>query len=215
MFPARARCRSPGSQACIIRTSTRRRRTPSSSTAPAASSAEFGVSGNDPERGGRRISRAASSMTRCIQGITSYDTAQYAVFGEGTYYPLPNVRLTAGARYQFARDGESTFQNYFYDYGSGGTDTSVGHFYTFLPKFAVGWDITPRTTRSTPTLRKASGWAAKTVVSPTSPSDANNLGTPAYDLKGLGLNARRRQGSGRISCGTSSWATRGDGSAAG
>ena len=147
----------------------------------------FGVSGNDPNVVGGAFPGSIVN-DEVFQGITSYDTAQYAVFGEGTYYPLPNVRLTAGARYQFARDGESTFQNYFYDYGSGGTDTSVGHFYTFLPKFAVGWDITPSNTIYA-NASKGFRLGSENRRIPYVAADANNLGTPAYDLKGLGLNA--------------------------
>ena len=121
-----------------------------------------------------------------FQGIQSYDTAQYAVFGEGTYYPASNVRLTAGARYQFARDGESSFQNYFYDYGSGGLTTSVGHFYAFTPKFAVGWDITPDNTVYA-NASKGFRLGSENRRIPYVPSDANANGTPSYDLKNLGL----------------------------
>jgi outer membrane receptor protein involved in Fe transport len=120
------------------------------------------------------------------QGITAYDTAQYAVFGEGTYYPLPNVRLTAGARYQYARDGESTYQNYFYDYGDPGLVTSVGHFYTFLPKFAANWDITPDNTiyaNASKGFRLGSENRRITY----DPTEAGDSGTPSYDLAQLGI----------------------------
>ncbi len=124
------------------------------------------------------------------QGITAYDTAQYAVFGEGTYYPLgdTSLRLTAGARYQFARDGEKTFQNYFYDYGSGGLDTSTGHFYTFLPKFAISWDVTPQNTiyaNASKGFRLGSENRRLTYLA----SQAGNPGTPSYDLNQLGIHA--------------------------
>jgi outer membrane receptor protein involved in Fe transport len=146
---------------------------------------QYGVSSSDPTviSGGFPGGIVNDEV---YQGITSYDTAQYAVFGEGTYYPLPNVRLTAGARYQFARDGESTFQNYFYDYGSGGTDTSVSHFYTFLPKFAVGWDITPNNTVYA-NASKGFRLGSENRRIPYLASDAGNPGTPAYDLNQLGL----------------------------
>jgi outer membrane receptor protein involved in Fe transport len=120
------------------------------------------------------------------QGITSYDTAQYAAFGEGTYYPLPNIRLTAGARYQYARDGESTYQNYVYDYGDGGTDTSVSHFYTFLPKFAIGWDVNPNNTIYA-NASKGFRLGSENRRIPYLASDASTPGTPAYDLNALGL----------------------------
>jgi iron complex outermembrane receptor protein len=120
------------------------------------------------------------------QGITSYDTAQYSVFGELTYYPLQNVRITAGARYQYSRDGESTFQNYFYDYGSGGLDTQVGHFYTFLPKFALSWDVTPDNTvyaNASKGFRLGSENRRLAYL----PSQVGNPGTPSYDLAQLGI----------------------------
>ncbi len=123
---------------------------------------------------------------RVFQSITSYDTAQYAVFGEGTYYPLPNLRLTAGARYQFSRDGESTFQQLFYDYGDPGLVTSVGHFYTFLPKFAISYDITPTNT----IYANASKGFRLGSENRRIPFVAGNVaasGTPSYDLAQLGL----------------------------
>jgi outer membrane receptor protein involved in Fe transport len=120
------------------------------------------------------------------QGITSYDTSQYAVFGEGTYYPIPNMRLTVGGRYQYSRDGESTYQNYYYDYGDPGLDTSVGHFYTFLPKFAFGWDITPQNTiyaNASKGFRLGSENRRIAYI----PSEAGDSGTPSYDLSQLGI----------------------------
>ncbi len=123
-----------------------------------------------------------------FQGITSYDTAQYAVFGEGTYYPLPNVRLTFGARYQFARDGESTYQNYFYDYGDPGLVTSVSHFYTFLPKFAASWDITPNDTVYA-NASKGFRLGSENRRIPFIAGSAGNSGTPSYDLAQLGLSS--------------------------
>ena len=121
-----------------------------------------------------------------FQGITAYDTAQYSVFGEGTYYPLPNLRLTAGARYQFSRDGESTYQNYFYDYGDPGLVTAVSHFYTFLPKFAVGWDVTPNNTIYA-NASKGFRLGSENRRIPFVSGDAPNSGTPSYDLAQLGL----------------------------
>ena len=122
------------------------------------------------------------------QAITSYDTAQYSVFGEGTYYPLPNVRITVGGRYQFSRDGERTYQNYYYDYGDPGQDTSVGHFYTFLPKFAIGWDITPNYTiyaNASKGFRLGSENRRIAYI----PSETGDSGTPSYDLAQLGLHS--------------------------
>jgi outer membrane receptor protein involved in Fe transport len=99
---------------------------------------------------------------------------------------LPNLRLTAGARYQFARDGESTDQNYFYDYGDPGLVTAVSHFYTFLPKFAISYDITPDNTiyaNASKGFRLGSENRRIAFV----PGDAGASGTPSYDLAQLGL----------------------------
>ena len=122
------------------------------------------------------------------QGITSYDTAQYSVFGEGTYYPLPTVRITVGGRYQFSRDGERTYQNYYYDYGDPGQDSAVGHFYTFLPKFAIGWDITPNYTiyaNASKGFRLGSENRRIAYI----PAETGDSGTPSYDLAQLGLHS--------------------------
>jgi outer membrane receptor protein involved in Fe transport len=147
---------------------------------------QYGVSTSDPNVLYGTFPGAIGPNNEVYQGLTSYDTAQYAVFGEGTYYPLPNLRLTAGARYQFARDGESTYQNYFYDYGDPGLVTAVSHFYTFLPKFAISYDITPDDTiyaNASKGFRLGSENRRITYV----PGDANASGTPSYDLAQLGL----------------------------
>jgi iron complex outermembrane receptor protein len=147
----------------------------------------FGVSPDDPNVLGGAIP-GGIVKDEVYQGITAYDTAQYAVFGEGTYYPLPNLRVTVGGRYQFARDGEKTFQNYFYDYGDGGTVTNVGHFYTFLPKFAVSWDITPTNTvyaNASKGFRLGSE-NRRLVYDPT---QATSPGNPSYDLSQLGIHS--------------------------
>ncbi len=122
------------------------------------------------------------------QGITSYDTAQYAVFGELTYYPIPNLRITAGGRYQFARDGESTYQNYYYDFGSQGLLTSVGRFYTFLPKFAISWDVTPDNTIYA-NASKGFRLGSENRRIPYIPSQVGDSGTPSYDFAQLGLHS--------------------------
>jgi outer membrane receptor protein involved in Fe transport len=123
-----------------------------------------------------------------FQGIRSYDTAQYAVFGEGTYYPAPNIRLTAGARYQYSRDGEGDYQGFYYSYGDNGLTTSVGHFYSFTPKFAAGWDVTPTNTlyaNVSKGFRLGSENRRLTYI----PDEATASGTPSFDLAQLGLHA--------------------------
>jgi outer membrane receptor protein involved in Fe transport len=146
---------------------------------------QFGVSPNDPNVLGGAVPGGIVN-DEVYQGLTSYDTAQYAVFGEGTYYPLPNLRITVGGRYQFARDGEKTFQNYFYDYGDPGTITNVGHFYTFLPKFAISWDVTPSNTiyaNASKGFRLGSENRRITY----DPTQATSNGNPSYDLAQLGI----------------------------
>ena len=118
----------------------------------------------------------------------AYDTAQYAVFGEGTYYPLPNVRLTVGGRYQFSRDGESSFQSLFYSYGDTGLRTSVGHFYAFTPKFAIGWDVNPNNTIYA-NVSKGFRLGSENRELPFLAAEANASGTPSYDLAQLGLHS--------------------------
>ena len=147
----------------------------------------FGVSpGNPNVLGGGFPGDIVNNQV--YQGITSYDTAQYAAFGELTYYPLPNIRITAGGRYQFARDGESTYQNYFYDYGDPGLTTSVGHFYTFLPKFALGWDVTPTDTIYA-NVSKGFRLGSENRRIPFIAAEANTPGVPSYDLAQLGLHS--------------------------
>ncbi len=152
-----------------------------------ATFARFGVDPNDPNVVGGAF---PGSIVRdqVFQGIQSYDTAQYAAFGEGTYYPLPNMRLTFGARYQFSRDGEDSFENYFYDYGNGGPTSSVGHFYAFLPKFAFGLDVTPDNTIYA-NVSKGFRLGSENRLIQYIPSEANNNGTPSFDLAQLGLHA--------------------------
>ena len=147
---------------------------------------QYGASTSDPTVLYGTFPGAIGPNGEVYQGITAYDTAQYAVFGEGTYYPLPNLRLTAGARYQFARDGESTYQNYFYDYGDPGLVTAVSHFYTFLPKFAIGYDITPDNTVYA-NASKGFRLGSENRRIPFVAGDAPNSGTPSYDLAQLGL----------------------------
>ena len=123
-----------------------------------------------------------------FQGITSYDTAQYAVFGEGTYYPLPNLRVTVGGRYQFARDGQRSFENYYYDYGNGGETSAVGHFYTFLPKFAISWDVTPSYTLYG-NVSKGFRLGSENRRIAFIPGETGDSGTPSFDLAQLGLHS--------------------------
>jgi outer membrane receptor protein involved in Fe transport len=127
-----------------------------------------------------------------FRGLETYNTAQYAIFGEGTYYPLPNVRLTAGARYLYARDGEGSDEEEFYSYGLTGPTSSVGHFYSLQPKFAVGWDVTPYDTiyaNASKGFRLGSENRRIAFI----PGDEQSAGTPTFDLVQLGLRSAPTQ----------------------
>jgi outer membrane receptor protein involved in Fe transport len=147
--------------------------------------AKYGVSGTDPTIISGTFPGAFTG-NYVYHGLQEYDTAQYAVFGEATYYPLPNVRLTAGARYSFARDGTNSDQENFYDYGDPGLKTAVGRFYAFTPKFALGWDITPDNTAYI-NISKGFRLGSENRAIAFIPSEAGSFGTPSYDLKNLGL----------------------------
>jgi len=149
--------------------------------------ANYGVSGTDPTIIAGTFPGAFNG-NYVYHGLQEYDTAQYAVFGEATYYPLPNVRITAGARYSFARDGTNSDEENFYDYGFPGLKTAVGHFYAFTPKFALGWDITPVNTAYI-NISKGFRLGSENRAIAYIPSEANSFGTPSYDLKNLGLNS--------------------------
>jgi outer membrane receptor protein involved in Fe transport len=121
-----------------------------------------------------------------FSGLQSYDTAQYAIFGEATYYPLENVRATFGARYLYARDSENSDEEQFYSYGLTGPTSSENHFYAFTPKFALGWDVTPDNTiyaNASKGFRLGSENRRIAYI----PADATAAGTPSYDLFNLGL----------------------------
>ena len=127
-----------------------------------------------------------------FRGLQTYNTAQYAAFGEGTYYPQPNIRLTVGARYLYARDGEGSDEEEFYSYGLTGPTSSVGHFYAFTPKFAAGWDTSPINTiyaNASKGFRLGSENRRIAYI----PGDVNAAGTPSYDLAQLGLHTSPTQ----------------------
>jgi outer membrane receptor protein involved in Fe transport len=123
-----------------------------------------------------------------FSGLQGYDTAQYAIFGEGTYYPMPNMRLTAGARYLYARDSETSDSEQFYSYGYTGAVPELGHFYAFTPRFAFGWDVTPANTIYA-NISKGFRLGSENRQLVFIPSQANAPGTPSYDLAQLGLNS--------------------------
>jgi iron complex outermembrane receptor protein len=121
-----------------------------------------------------------------FQGVQGYDTAQYAIFGEATYYPMPNMRLTFGARYLYARDSEFSDTEQFYSYGYNGAVPALGHFYAFTPKFAFGWDVAPNNTIYA-NISKGFRLGSENRAIPYIASQAGAAGTPSYDLAQLGL----------------------------
>lgn len=74
-----------------------------------------------------------------------YTERQSSIFGEATYYVLPTLRFTAGARYLHAterldRNGDFYFAN--------GRQYSsfTGKYNKVTPKFALSWDVAPGNT---------------------------------------------------------------------
>jgi iron complex outermembrane receptor protein len=120
------------------------------------------------------------------RGLQSYDTSQYAVFGESTYYAMPTLRFTVGARYLYARDGEGNSQELYYDYGDEGLTTATGHSYAFTPKFAIGWDVDPQNTLYA-NISKGFRLGSENRRIPFIPALANAGGTPSYDFAQLGI----------------------------
>jgi iron complex outermembrane receptor protein len=148
---------------------------------------QFGVSGTDPNIISGTFPGAFNG-NYVYHGLEEFDTAQYAVFGEATYHPLPSLRLTAGARYSYARDGNNSDEENFYDYGDPGLKTSVGHFYAFTPKFAVDWDISSQNTAYI-NISKGFRLGSENRAIQYVPGDANTFGTPSYDLNNLGIHS--------------------------
>ena len=74
-----------------------------------------------------------------------FDQRQYAIFGEGSYHPLDDLKLTAGLRYSFARAslGGSGAALFNADAPSPFGDNS--HSYALTPKFAAVYDVNPDT----------------------------------------------------------------------
>ncbi len=84
----------------------------------------------------------------------TYRTQQYSAFGEATYHPRENIRLTAGLRYLVSHETFNSSALYYYS----ACDPSVNgpgcpitadisaKAHAVTPKFAFGWDITPTQT---------------------------------------------------------------------
>jgi len=150
-----------------------------------AAFADLGLNPSDPSQ----IQGGAPGFIQndhVFNGLQSYSTTQYAVFGEATYYPMPNMRLTAGGRYLIARDVGITSEDEFYSYGLTGRTSSINDVDAFTPKFAWGWDILPDNTiyaNASKGLRLGSTNRPLAYL----PDEANSPGTPSYDLAQLGI----------------------------
>ena len=74
-----------------------------------------------------------------------YTETQAAVFGEGTYYISPALRLTAGARYLRAKETLDRDGDFYF--ASGPQHSSfTGKYHKVTPKVAVSWDVNPTST---------------------------------------------------------------------
>lgn len=152
-----------------------------------AAIAKYGLNLTDPTQ----ISNAFPNSIvddYVFNGKQQYNTAQYAVFGDLTYYPIPKIRLTVGTRYLFARDGEKSDQEQFYSYGLTGPTSAVGKFYAFTPRFTADFDITPEQTlyaNAAKGFRLGSENRRIAYI----PADAGAIGTPSYDLNQLGIHS--------------------------
>ncbi len=71
-----------------------------------------------------------------------YDERQYAVFGEFTYLPWESVRLTAGLRYNFARESLGGTGGGYYNADAAPVFGYNERSYAATPKFAATWDMT-------------------------------------------------------------------------
>jgi len=71
--------------------------------------------------------------------VNRLDDRQYAVYGEASYYVLPEFKLTAGLRYLYGRDSATNTSGGFFastPFSSGNTKA-----YALTPKFAATYDV--------------------------------------------------------------------------
>jgi outer membrane receptor protein involved in Fe transport len=74
-----------------------------------------------------------------------YDERQYAAFGEGSYHPLDDLTLTAGARYSFARSSDGGTGAALFNADAPLQFGDNSHDYALTPKFAAVYDLDPDT----------------------------------------------------------------------
>jgi outer membrane receptor protein involved in Fe transport len=78
-----------------------------------------------------------------ILEVDSYDERQIAAFGQADFDITPKFHISAGARYATARAVLNFNDGGFYNSGNPVPYNKLDHFYTFTPKFAVSYDVTP------------------------------------------------------------------------
>jgi iron complex outermembrane recepter protein len=76
----------------------------------------------------------------------SYDERQYAVFGEVTYELVETIHLTAGLRYNFARESLGGTGGGYYNADAAPQFGFNSRSYAATPKFAATWDMTDTST---------------------------------------------------------------------
>jgi outer membrane receptor protein involved in Fe transport len=83
---------------------------------------------------------AATPNDLFYQFVNNLDDREYAAFGEFSYYPTPQLRLTAGMRELHGRDAATNISSGFFastPYSSGQLTANA-----FTPKFSVSYDFT-------------------------------------------------------------------------
>jgi len=87
---------------------------------------------------------AATPNDLFYQFVNELDDREYAVFGEFSYYPMPRLKLTVGARELYGKDAETDVSAGFFastPYHSGSLKA-----HALTPKVAASFDITPTVT---------------------------------------------------------------------
>ncbi|MEA3149484.1 MAG: iron complex outerrane recepter protein, partial [Gammaproteobacteria bacterium] len=87
---------------------------------------------------------AATPNDLFYQFTNSLDDREFAVFGEFSYYPMPRLKLTAGARELYGKDAETDVSSGFF----ASTPYHRGELkaHALTPKVSVSYDVTPSVT---------------------------------------------------------------------
>jgi outer membrane receptor protein involved in Fe transport len=118
--------------------------------------AAFAQFGADPQNPGDLSGGFPGDFVNDLSYLATrnYHTRQYAGFGQATYHFSDALRLTAGFRYQTAREEFNHMANFYYSAcdpslngpGCPATDYASGRFHALTPKLALDWDISPDVT---------------------------------------------------------------------